>query len=387
MLLRLAGVAVIVLGLTSLGLTQPNSQLIDEDQASAFAGEVVKQLKLNNKNHLPGAVTLEVVIPKFPRRPVAFAERALRDALVHQGIKEVRDGQDFIVRVSLEEKQVLLASASKKETAVPYYDLNGEVRGPGFKGVFIEDSLKPLLLKRPPPPPPAGEVKVVRVTRTPEQDRGIRERISPDNSDYLEEERALLQGIHVDCTLAGSVGGGGPPLHKLLSDRQDMPTTYLEGSKVFAARSSPYAVEVYPGELVRDGQAVRVQVKEPAFQPTEDSRHFARIDVKPGTMIVLRLYNLDRGYEASARVMLDTLDSFAFSSEKARHNGGQRWLLDKEGWGDVDGWDYRDGKALTFVLGAEGEINVGSAEENERLRKILSDQERAQLQRIAGKGF
>jgi serine/threonine protein kinase len=361
--------------------TAPDALLIGNDQADAFAGAVVERLKV--EGNLPPKVTLDVGYERFPSRPVAFADRALEDALVRLGIKEITDGQDDIVRVRLVETDSMIDGITPRQIKIPRYDLRGEVKGRGLEPLRISASIGPAIEGRQPQGPANGSGDNLVVARlTAAQQRGIRERFNARNADNLEEERALVQGIHVDCTLAGSIGDAGTPLHKLLSDRRDQPSTHLEGSKVFAARGSVYAVEVYLGELVRDGQALRVQVKGPALVPVIDSRKFARIDVKPGAIVVLRLYNLDRE-EASARVTLDTLDSFAFSSEPARHNGGQRWLLPKGGHGDVGGWYHRSGQTLPLILGPEGEIDAGATAETQRQREMLSPEARGQLQKIA----
>jgi hypothetical protein len=189
-----------------------------------------------------------------------------------------------------------------------------------------------------------------------------------ENADPIYEERALINGIHVDIAGVGGIVQDGMSTKKVLEEFVDRPTTYIDGSKVFCSKAGTYAVEVFPVQLGPDG---RIQQGAVPYYP-DKKNGYAHINVKSGDMIALRVHNLDKAYDASVRLTLDTLDSFEFSKITSRKNGGGRWWVGRNNYEDIQGFDYKPGKALTFLLGTPESINVGNAAENLELQNIVN---------------
>src|SRR5947209_2074358 len=123
--------------------------------------------------------------------------------------------------------------------------------------------------------------------------------------------------------------------------------THLVGKKkVYTGPTGVYAAEVYKVVLVG---GVIIPDKVP-LDLEQDTQGYARVNLHPGDMFMVRVYNYDKEHDASARVVIDTLDTFAFST--VREPGKSRWGIPKSDAINVDGWDYKDGKALAFMVGA-----------------------------------
>lgn len=135
-------------------------------------------------------------------------------------------------------------------------------------------------------------------------------------------------------------GLGEPDRSKRLREQQETPPTELQGTRIYAAQDSPYAIEI----LVKRGTAYR-----PLTVETKGRKRFPFVDVGINDVYAVRLIN-ESPHEAAVNLTVDGINVFRFSESNPKPTF---WIVPPEskhqpGVTNVLGWDKNAHKTIEF---------------------------------------
>ena len=142
------------------------------------------------------------------------------------------------------------------------------------------------------------------------------------------------------------------PRNLQVVDAAEKPSAVIEGSRVKASTSSPFAVEV----LVRPGPGQPAAPRKPALVEGQAVVEIKRGEVKRGEVYEIRLYN-QAPFEAAAAILIDGLSVFNFCELKG-DNGRPLYSFFPIPPGtvlDVVGWFRTLERSDAFVVTAYGQ--------------------------------